>query len=368
MQKYFYELKKENRNLTIRQYVYRIGQYRYNWHKALEVLLVVNGSLEMSCGGETILLKEDDLLLINSNVGHASLAKEENCMAMVIQIEPEYLEEYYHPIRNWSFSGHTTEENRYESLAAEIRAIMAAMQIGAGSEDPMEKIRYEQELNRLCYLLFRLFPPEHRQEADSIRTERQQDMMEKILAYVEENYQEKITLQDLSHLCQYNPSYLSVYFKNHVGVNFYDYLTRIRVREATFELCSTNNTVLDVANRHGFPDVKAFNIAFRKTFGKAPMEYRQQILEEDRGKELMEKRTFLPVTDETVNRKLAQYQNAVIHPFKEEFSGQIQIREKLAESLQTEIRASSDQADELKKRLTEMERHMEELKNMLRFM
>jgi AraC-like DNA-binding protein len=193
-------------------------------------------------------------------------------------------------------------------------------------------------------------------------------MMEKILAYVEENYQEKITLQDLSHLCQYNPSYLSVYFKNHVGVNFYDYLTRIRVREATFELCSTNNTVLDVANRHGFPDVKAFNIAFRKTFGKAPMEYRQQILEEDRGKELMEKRTFLPVTDETVNRKLAQYQNAVIHPFKEEFSGQIQIREKLAERLQTEIQASSDQTDELKNRLAEMEKHMEELKNMLRFM
>ena len=59
-----------------------------------------------------------------------------------------------------------------------------------------------------------------------------------------------------------------MYFKNQVGINFYDYLTRIRVREATLELCSTDNTVLDVAHSHGFPDVKAFNTAFRKTFGK----------------------------------------------------------------------------------------------------
>ena len=39
-------------------------------------------------------MEEDDFMVINSNVGHASLAKKENSIAMVIHLEPEYLKAY----------------------------------------------------------------------------------------------------------------------------------------------------------------------------------------------------------------------------------------------------------------------------------
>ena len=39
MRKYFYEIKRQDRNLNMRQYIYWIGPYRYNWHEELEIML-----------------------------------------------------------------------------------------------------------------------------------------------------------------------------------------------------------------------------------------------------------------------------------------------------------------------------------------
>lgn len=307
MEKYFYERKIPDRNLEICQYIYHIGQYRYNWHKALEIFLVIKGTVELSCGGKTVLMEEDDFMVINSNVGHASLAKKENSIAMVIHLEPEYLKAYFGQMKEWIFEGNTNSQNRYCSQALEIRGIMSDLMYHGEAVNPLESLEYEQKLNRLLSLLFYLFEPKRQEITECLRTKKQQNLIEQILNYVEENYKERLSLHDLGKVCPYNSSYLSVYFKNHVGVNFYDYLTRIRVREATLELCSTESTVLEIAHNNGFPDVKAFNTAFKKTFGKSPMQYRQQILAEDRGKELLEKRTFLSTNNELLNIKLENY-------------------------------------------------------------
>lgn len=363
MDKYYYELNKPARTLTIRQYIYRIGQYRYNWHQALEILLVMKGRVEMSCGGKTVMMEEDDLILIDSNVGHASLAREEDSAAMVIHLEPEYLEEYYYPLKNWKFSGFTDSLTRNRKEALEIRGAMASMMACGGSDNPGDRLLYEQELNRLLLLLFRLFPPARQADMELDRTEKQKDLMERLLEYVEKNYREKISLQDLSRVCRYNPSYLSVYFKNQVGINFYDYLTRIRVREATLELCSTDNTVLDVAHSHGFPDVKAFNTAFRKTFGKSPMEYRRQILAENRGKELLEKREFLPVDDKSINRKLAGYERELLETGmgREDLFGSGLLKKELVKSLKKQVDDSSRQLEIFLEKAGQIQKTAEEL-------
>ena len=103
MRKYFYEIKRQDRNLNMRQYIYWIGPYRYNWHEELEIMLILKGNVEMSCGGVSYSLQEDDLILIDSNVGHASLARSEGSIAMVIHLNPEYLREYYSPIEDYRF-------------------------------------------------------------------------------------------------------------------------------------------------------------------------------------------------------------------------------------------------------------------------
>jgi len=92
-----------------------------------------------------------------------------------------------------------------------------------------------------------------------------------------------------------------------IGINFYDYLTRIRLREATYELGRTNKTISEIALSNGFSDIKAFNKAFKSNFGKTPTEYRNQLNEDITKNDIYFKKEFLPSNDEDVNKKLMQY-------------------------------------------------------------
>ncbi len=196
MRKYFYEIKWADRSLNMRQYIYHIGPYRYNWHEELEIMLVLKGQVELSCGGVGYSLKEDDLILIDSNVGHASLAKNEGGVAMVIHLNPAYLRQYYSPIESYRFFGRTDETTRDSQAAREIRRQMAVLITRMDTENPMEKLRFEQELNRLLYVLLGLFPPRRIDRLEEGKTRKQKDMMERIVGHVEEHYQERITLDD----------------------------------------------------------------------------------------------------------------------------------------------------------------------------
>ena len=95
------------------------------------------------------------------------------------------------------------------------------------------------------------------------------------VGYVDKNFRERITLEHLGRAARYHPTYLSQLFSQQLGMTASEYITRVRLREATRDLHDPTARVADVAIANGFPDVKAFNVAFRRTFGRTPSEYRR---------------------------------------------------------------------------------------------
>ena len=62
-----------------------------------------------------------------------------------------------------------------------------------------------------------------------------------------------------------------------MGISFVEYVLRLRIRDATVRLASTDEAVARIASDCGFADVKAFNVAFKKHFNMTPTEYRKQV-------------------------------------------------------------------------------------------
>ena len=307
---FFYRFEAKSHLLNAKQYIYYLGPYRYNWHYDIEIMLVLEGKIEVNYGGKTVFLEQDDLLILTPNEGHATLAKSTSSKAMLLRVNPDYLKDYYAPIRNYYFSGNTDEKNRNQLKFVLIRGILANMISHIGSKDPLVRLKFESELNHLLSLLFDAFPPKAKNSAsDEKKIRKDDELIRKIVRYIESHYQEKISLSDLGRLCSYNLSYLSLFFKKHVGINFYEYLMRIRLREATLELCTSNENVIEIASKHGFPDLKSFNYNFKKTFNKSPREYRQQLLEENKGMDFLEKRKFVSEQDRQIQEKLQEYRN-----------------------------------------------------------
>lgn len=293
--------------IKLEHYVYRIGSYHYNWHNDFELLVIMEGSVEVCASGSRFVLDEDDMILINPNEGHASLGLGQGNTAMALHFDPGFFQRYFGKDEFASLRLVTDARTRDMARFAVIRRCLAQMMVLSTRRDPASRLRFDAVFFRLMTAMVP-DPPQAGEGAGTCRIDRRgNDAANSLVAYVEKNYRRRITLADLSRQTGYNTSYISQLFKSKLGINFSEYLTRVRLASATAELSSGDARVSDIAVTHGFADLKAFNTAFKKTFGKSPSEYRRQLSDENRASDTAFKQVFVPADDEYIGSKLARY-------------------------------------------------------------
>ncbi len=91
-----------------------------------------------------------------------------------------------------------------------------------------------------------------------------------IIDYIDQHYNEKISLEDLSSRCFYNPSYFSKVFKECYGVNLSDYIIKKRVENAHKLLVETNMSIEKICQACGYTDKALFYKHFKKVRGVTP--------------------------------------------------------------------------------------------------
>ena len=71
--------------------------------------------------------------------------------------------------------------------------------------------------------------------------------------------------------------YFCKMFKKVTGLNFTDYLSRVRVEKAKSLLLNPNARVSEVAFDIGFTSITNFNRTFKKLAGQSPSDYREAL-------------------------------------------------------------------------------------------
>lgn len=100
------------------------------------------------------------------------------------------------------------------------------------------------------------------------------------LKYIHENYHRDLNMAVVSNEISMNYSMFSYAFKQHVGVNFVQYLKELRVSRAKDLLRTTELRVSEVGRRVGFDNEKHFMKTFRAVCGVSPTEYRHNMQQE----------------------------------------------------------------------------------------
>lgn len=96
-----------------------------------------------------------------------------------------------------------------------------------------------------------------------------------VLNYLEKNYYKKVTLEEVAEYISISPFYLSKQFKKHIGVNFIDYLTDLKIQKAKELLEYTDIPVINIAMELSFNEPNYFTRVFRKIAGMTPSAYRE---------------------------------------------------------------------------------------------
>jgi len=96
-----------------------------------------------------------------------------------------------------------------------------------------------------------------------------------IIDYIDQHYNERISLEDLSGRCFYNPSYFSKIFKECYGVKLSDYIIKRRVENAEKLLLETDMSIEAVYTACGYTDKALFYKHFKKVRGITPGKIRE---------------------------------------------------------------------------------------------
>lgn len=98
----------------------------------------------------------------------------------------------------------------------------------------------------------------------------------KVIEYINENYRENISLEEIANYVHMNKSYLSHLFKKETKKNIYSYLLDFRMEKAKRLLTETKQSVYQVGCLVGIPDSAYFSKVFKKYTGMSPLEFRKQ--------------------------------------------------------------------------------------------
>ena len=93
--------------------------------------------------------------------------------------------------------------------------------------------------------------------------------------YIREHFAEAISLNSVSTRFHITSSYFSSMFKEIIGENFVDFLTRLRMDKAKAYLTDSDIKVGQISLRVGYSDSRYFSKLFKKHTGLMPTEYRR---------------------------------------------------------------------------------------------
>jgi AraC-like DNA-binding protein len=96
--------------------------------------------------------------------------------------------------------------------------------------------------------------------------------------YIYEHHTEHLSLARAAKAVNMSTFYFCKMFKKVTGINFTDYLSRVRIEKAKNLLLNPNLRVSEIAFEVGFESLTHFNRVFKKLLGQSPTEYRAQLL------------------------------------------------------------------------------------------
>ncbi|MBB5266051.1 beta-xylosidase/AraC-like DNA-binding protein [Catenibacillus scindens] len=96
-----------------------------------------------------------------------------------------------------------------------------------------------------------------------------------VMQYVCANYMKNLSQDEAAKTMYLSSSAFSRWFKKQCGVNYGDFVTRVRLTHSVEDLIFTNKSMTDIALDNGFSNASVFTKVFRKHYGQTPTDYRK---------------------------------------------------------------------------------------------
>ena len=228
----------------------------------------------------TYQLKEGDIVFNNSNALHSgAMENQKDCSYIPVTFDPRLIYGFFQSTINSKYVDPVLQDsllpalciNQSEPWHRPFREYLLRI-IDLDKKKPDF---YELDITICLQSMWRLLLEHIIYEPQASRENSlEYDRIKKILSYIEENYQNKITLNDIArhiHLCESECTRL---FKRHMNTTLFAFLQEYRI-ERSLELLQAGEPISAVADKAGFSDPNYYSKVFARIKGCSPREYRK---------------------------------------------------------------------------------------------
>lgn len=246
------------------------GYHPLHWHEEIELLYQLNGDATIQIEGKKYQIPKKHLTVLESREVHSTYTYSDTAMFICIHISREYMKKYLPDIDLYQI--HCLPDDIPDEQFPEYLALCQRMEdlTRLYIEDaPAFLMEAEGIIMQVLAHLFRYFSVKKAANAspvDKLSLER----IRSVISYVEEHFQERISLQEIADHLGLGREYFCRFFKKNMGMSFLQYVNEVRVSHIYQDLLRTDAPIYELAEQNGFHNQKLFNRMFKEIYGCTP--------------------------------------------------------------------------------------------------
>jgi len=251
----------------------------YHSHDHLELALILSGEGKYRFEDGIISVREGDMLIINPGVKHQALACPEaetpatEFFTAGTDFQIPGCQENSLPVPEGGHVLHTAGE-----LRQRLFKMYSAMEAEKAVYRPGRYFMLKAYLIQMILLVIReQSEPVERTGGCAFESVNRKYVVEKMVNYLEDHYNEKISLDQIAENMYLSPFYISKIFKSETGDTPIHHLINIRLEKARELLAGGyEGSIQEVAASVGYDDAYHFSKLFKKRYGISPSQARKR--------------------------------------------------------------------------------------------
>ncbi|MDN5993338.1 MAG: AraC family transcriptional regulator [Lactococcus lactis] len=261
-----YHSKINNLNFLLVDITYR----KPHLHFDIELAFVLEGAGQVITQEQCFEIKAGQAIIFNSCQVH-ELSSSDSMKLLILQFSSEIFKIIFPQLDKIYFESHPFNlKNQPETLKLLLQAALSYF-----ADDKNNSLRTHGYTSLLLDRLLSISEYSILSSSEQNKLMDLQERMERISSYIHENYDHKISLEMIASHEGLSRTYFSHFFKSNFGINFNEYLNKIRSEKARTLLSSSKDNLLNIAYMCGFSDIRTLNTAFLKSYGVLPKEFRK---------------------------------------------------------------------------------------------
>lgn len=267
--------------------VNRIQFRKEHIHNEFEIFIVLKGSGIAKIKNKSYSLKEGDIFLINSGEVHSYMRDplytldvedtDDVPLFLFVQISNHCLREYFPQIRTTIFNSCNLRDYLSDEEANSMINLLVQSAKIYFMEEPLYQLNVLSNVAKVLVSCYKEVPHEIISEAQKTNLKQKNLRVERIISYIDANFETQIRLQDLAEQENLSPTHFSHLFTSLFGVTFQNYVNIKRMEQCIRLMPNKEKTLLEISYESGFSDPKYMNRMFIKHFGYTPKEYRKRL-------------------------------------------------------------------------------------------